>query len=118
MNRLARCYQGYDTIRVLAHYETEVLIMLKDQRVRHEKINLACLDVYKITTTYQSDIPLKEITRAVFRYYDDLYPEDIMSVVDHGVFYIIKVKPTILVHYGQFTIFKNKDPRHVQSSRQ
>ncbi|QDH47229.1 hypothetical protein PQC07_gp166 [Aeromonas phage D3] len=106
MNRLTRYYPGDCIVRVVAHGEYVLTLLVDDSHVKHDKINLACLNAYKLETSSKTELTGRMISRIVFPYYDDLYAEDIDRIEDNGGFYTIYIRKGVLVHFGHFNIYK------------
>lgn len=105
MERLKDRYPGSSTFHVLVNRETEVLILLDNRHVKHEKDNLSYLSTI-LDKTDKEELTERDVVSHVFSKYPYLYSEDIEKIEEFETHFTISVYPNTLTHFGQFNIYK------------
>ena len=105
MQRLKDRKKKSRAYHVLANQEQEVLLLLDNRHVKHEKDNLAYLTGI-LDKTNKSFLNERDVVSHVFEKYSFLYSEDIESIQEFDNYFTVSVYPNTLIHFGQFNIYK------------
>lgn len=105
MQRLKDRYPDSRSFHVLVNQESEVLLLLDNRHVKHEKDNLAYLSGI-IDKTSKVELNERDVVSHVFNHYPFLYSEDIENIQEFENHFTVSVHPNTLIHFGQFNIYK------------
>ena len=105
MQRLKDRYPDSRSFYVLVNQEAEVLLLLDNRHVKHEKDNLAYLSGM-LDKTNKVDLDERDVVSHVYEVYPYLYSEDIEKIEEFDTHFTVSVFPNTLIHFGQFNIYK------------
>ena len=106
MQRLKDRYPDSRSFHVLVNQEAEVLLLLDNRHVKHEKDNLAYLSGM-LDKTNKVDLDERDVVSHVYEVYPYLYSEDIEKIEEFHTHFTVSVFPNTLIHFGQFNIYKD-----------
>ena len=105
MQRLKDRYPDSRSFHVLVNQEAEVLLLLDNRHVKHEKDNLAYLSGM-LDKTNKVDLDERDVVSHVYEVYPYLYSEDIEKIEEFDTHFTVSVFPNTFIHFGQFNIYK------------
>lgn len=96
-----------ESVQILINKETELFLLVENRHIKYEKTNLGFLNSFKFKTTMES-LSNSYVALIVRESYLPFYASDIETIIDKGDHFEITIKTDVLIHYGQFKIYKEQ----------
>lgn len=104
MQRLQSLYPK-ENVKILISKETELFLLVGNRHIKYEKTNLDFLNSFKFKTPLQS-LTTSDVANIVRESYLPFYGSDIKTIVEEKDCFVIIMNTDVLIHYGQFKIYK------------
>lgn len=104
MERLKDLYKT-ENIAILIHQEEELLLLLDNRHVKHEKTNIAFLNGFKFKTTCEQ-LDKEIVAKLVREKYVPFYETDIQEIINQDDHFRVVLVPHLTLHFGEFIINK------------
>jgi hypothetical protein len=102
-----KAYLKDDNVSILVHNREEMMVLLKDRHVRHEKTDICFLNGFRFKTDAKF-LTKEDVAKLVRTKYIPFYASDIKEIVSHSNHFLIILRDDVTIHFGQFIIQKEQ----------